>query len=131
MFQRRLAELWMRRERDIRASDVVEVIAKRSAWRLLVLRAFSSHHPHSLPVAERELVVQSILSGDAGFAVLEVAAIAVCPSPSIGVHIAEAAKGRFGRLSRTHIKFSKQRNIVRKRRLQAKFSTCRRHAQNG
>jgi hypothetical protein len=68
-----------------------------------------------LPVAERELFVQFILSGDAGFAVLEVAAIAVCPSP-------EAAKGRFGRLSRTHIKFGKVRNIVRKGRLQAKFS---------
>jgi hypothetical protein len=87
-----------------------------------VLRAFSSHHPHSLPVAERELFVQFILGGDAGFAVLEVAAIAVCPSPLIEGHIPEAAKGRFGRLSQTHIKFSKQRNIVRKGRLQPKFS---------
>jgi hypothetical protein len=59
---------------------------------------------HSLPVAERELFVQFILSGDAGFAVLEVAAIAVCPSLLIEVHIPEAAKGRFGRLSRTHLK---------------------------
>ena len=31
---------------------------------------------HSLPVAERELFVQFILDGDAGFAVLEVAPIA-------------------------------------------------------
>ena len=75
-----------------------------------------------LAVAEREMFVQFILSGDAGFAVLEVAAIAVCPSPLIEVHIPEAAKGRFGRLSQTHIKFSKQRNIVRKGRLQPKFS---------
>jgi hypothetical protein len=81
---------------------------------------------HFLPVAERELFVQFILGGDAGFAVLEVAAIAVCPSPLIEVHIPEAAKGRFGRLSRTHIKFSKQRNMVRKGRLQAKYPTCRR-----
>jgi hypothetical protein len=62
------------------------------------LRPFSSHHPPLLAGrGTGVLVVQSILSGDAGFAVLEVAAIAVCPSPLIGVHIAEAAKGRFGR----------------------------------
>jgi hypothetical protein len=50
------------------------------------------NHPHSLPVAERELFVQSILSGDAGLIGLEDAAIAVCPSPLIEVHIPEAAK---------------------------------------
>jgi hypothetical protein len=91
-----------------------------------VLRAFSSHHPHSLPVAERELFVQFILR--CRIRLLEVAAIAVRPSPLIEVHIPEAAKGRFGRLGRTHIKFSKQRNMVRKGRLQAKFPTCRRRS---
>jgi hypothetical protein len=40
---------------------------------------------HSLPLAEREFVRPVHLSGDAGFAVLEVAAIAVCPSPLIEV----------------------------------------------
>jgi hypothetical protein len=44
------------------------------------------------------------------------------PVALIEGHIPEAAKGRFGWLSQTQIKFSKQRNIVRKGRLQAKFS---------
>jgi hypothetical protein len=51
-----------------------------------------------LPVAKRDLLVQSILVADAGFAVvlLEVAAAAGGPSLLIEVHIPDAAKGRFG-----------------------------------
>src|ERR1700737_3714076 len=50
---------------------------------------------------ERDLFVQSILIGDAGFAFVlpEVAAVAVCPSLLIEVHITDAAKGRFGRVA--------------------------------
>lgn len=63
-----------------------------------LVQAFSSHHPDMLPIPERDLFVQSVLIGDAGFAVvdLEVAAAAGSPSLLIGVVIPKAAKGRFG-----------------------------------
>lgn len=54
-----------------------------------------------MPVAERDLFVQSVLISDARFAVvmLEVAAVAVCPSLLVEVHITDAAKRRFGRVA--------------------------------
>jgi hypothetical protein len=62
------------------SSSVEAILSACRRSPVLGLRAFSSTIPHSLPVAERELFVQSILSGDAGLAGLE------------DVHIPEAAK---------------------------------------
>ena len=51
-----------------------------------------------MPVAKRHLLIQSVLVGDAGFAVvlLEVAAAGGSPSLLVEVDIPGTAKGRFG-----------------------------------
>src|ERR1700733_13072249 len=62
-------------------------LAAAASSRLPLVVAFSSNHPSVLPIAARDLFVEAVLVGDAGFAVvlLEV--------------VIEAAKGRLGRIA--------------------------------
>ena len=60
-----------------------------------------SDRPHALPVAERDLFVESVLIGDAGLGVvlLEIAAASIRPPFLITMReVAHASMGRFGRI---------------------------------